>query len=138
MVFDEWYVPLLHQTNLLAITEIIHRGMSVFNATTITAMVDRWRPETHSFHLPCSEMMVTLNDVTMILGLPIRGCPVTGHVDSAGWHERVTVFIGQEPPARVPGRKGWEVRVRVQWMHEEFCECPPDADEATMTLYARV
>jgi hypothetical protein len=36
-------------------------------------MVDRWRPKTHSFHLPCGEMMVTHEDVTMILGLSIRG-----------------------------------------------------------------
>jgi hypothetical protein len=50
------YVPLLHQTNLLPIVEIVHRGMPVFNVMTITAMVDRWRPDTHSFHLPCDEM----------------------------------------------------------------------------------
>jgi hypothetical protein len=81
MDFDECCVPLLHQANLLAITEIIRHGMPVFNATAITAMVDRWRPETHSFHLPCGEMTVTLVDVAMILGLPIRGCHVTGRVD---------------------------------------------------------
>jgi hypothetical protein len=45
--------------------------MSVFNARTITVMVDQWRPETHSFHLPCGKMTVTLEDVAMILGLPI-------------------------------------------------------------------
>jgi hypothetical protein len=95
MVFDERYVPLLRQANMLAIAEIIRRGMPVFNATAITAMVDRWRTETHSFHLPCGEMMVTLKDVAMILGLPIRGCPITSRVDSAGWCERVVVFIGR-------------------------------------------
>jgi hypothetical protein len=80
--------------------------MPVFNATTITAMVVRWRPETHSFHLPCVEMTVTLEDMAMILGLPIRGRPVTGRVDSARWCERVVVFVGREPLARVPGVKG--------------------------------
>jgi hypothetical protein len=95
IVFDERYVPLLHQANLLAIVEIVRRGMPVFNATTIMVMVDRWRPETHSFHLLCGKMMVTLEDVAMILGLPIRGCPVTGRVDSAVWHKRAAVFIGQ-------------------------------------------
>jgi hypothetical protein len=49
--------------------------------------VDRWRLETHSFHLLCGEMMVTLVDVAIILGLPIRGRSITGHVDSATWHE---------------------------------------------------
>jgi hypothetical protein len=73
MVFDSRYVPLLWQANLLAVTNIIGCGMSVFNATTITTMVDRWRPETHSFHLPCGEMTVTLEELTMILGLLIEG-----------------------------------------------------------------
>jgi hypothetical protein len=31
----------------------------MFNASAIRVMVDRWRPETHSFHLSCSEMTVT-------------------------------------------------------------------------------
>jgi hypothetical protein len=84
MVFDELYVPLLCHANLLAITEIVHRDMSVFNATVITTMVNRWRSETHSFHLPCGEMTVTLEDVAMILGLLIRGRLVTDRVDSAG------------------------------------------------------
>jgi hypothetical protein len=65
MAFDERCVPLLRQVNLLAVANIVHRGMLVFNATTITTMVDRWRPETHSFHLPCGEMTVTLENVTM-------------------------------------------------------------------------
>ncbi|RVW53212.1 Serine/threonine-protein phosphatase 7 long form-like [Vitis vinifera] len=36
----------------------------------ITSLVERWRPETHTFHLPIGEMTVTLQDVAMILGLP--------------------------------------------------------------------
>jgi hypothetical protein len=92
--------------------------MPVFNATTITAMVDRWRPDTNSFHLPCSEMTVTLEGVAMILGLPIRGRPVTARVDSARWHERVVVFVGRESPVRVPGVKGREAGVRVLWLRD--------------------
>jgi hypothetical protein len=137
MVFDERYVPLLCQANLLAIIEIVHRGMPVFYVTTIMTIVDRWRLETHCLHVPCGEMTATLEDVAMILGLPIRGRPVTGRVDSAGWRKRVTVFVGQEPPARVPSVKDREARVHVSWLREEFRECPPDADEATVTMYAR-
>jgi hypothetical protein len=120
MAFDERYVPLLHQVNLLAVANIICHGMLVFNATTIMAMVDRWRPETHSFHLPCSEMTVTLEDVAMILRLPISGLPITGHVDSAMWRERVAAVVGCELPVKVPGMKGRETEVRVRWLHEEF------------------
>jgi hypothetical protein len=102
-----------------------------------TAMVDRLRPETHSFHLPCGDMTVTLEDMAMILGLSIIRCPITGRVDSVGWPKRVAVFIGREPLMRVPGVKGREAGVHVLWLREEFHECPPDPDEATVTMYAR-
>ena len=42
----------------------------------LTGLVDRWRPETHTFHFPCGEMTVTLRDVAMLTGLPIRGTPL--------------------------------------------------------------
>ncbi|MFQ6661193.1 hypothetical protein Gotur_029428 [Gossypium turneri] len=44
----------------------------------LSALVERWCPETHTFHLPCGECTVTLEDVAMQLGLPIDGSPVTG------------------------------------------------------------
>ena len=43
----------------------------------ITALIERWRPETNTFHLPCGEMTITLEDVYMILGLPVTGRPLT-------------------------------------------------------------
>jgi hypothetical protein len=82
-------------------------------------------------------MMVTLEDVAMILGFPIRGWPITDRVESSTWRERVIGFLGREPPAKVPGVKEWEARVHVMWLWEEFYECPPDVDEATVTLYAK-
>jgi hypothetical protein len=87
--------------------------MPLFNAMAIMAMVDRWRPETHTFHLPCSEITVTLEDVAMILGLSIKGRPVTGRVESSTWHERVARFLGREPPVKVSSVKGRESEVRV-------------------------
>ncbi|VFQ67261.1 unnamed protein product, partial [Cuscuta campestris] len=44
----------------------------------ITALVGRWRPETHSFHLPFGEVGITLQDVEVLLGLPIDGNPLAG------------------------------------------------------------
>jgi hypothetical protein len=50
--------------------------MSRMDEALLTGLVDRWRPETHTFYLPFSEMTVTLKDVVMLTGLPIRGRPV--------------------------------------------------------------
>ncbi|KAF1892329.1 hypothetical protein Lal_00010794 [Lupinus albus] len=41
----------------------------------ITALVERWRPETHTFHLPCDECTITLEDVSLQLGLNVNGRP---------------------------------------------------------------
>jgi len=39
----------------------------------ITALVERWRPETNTFHLPVGECTVTLEDVSCLWGLAVNG-----------------------------------------------------------------
>lgn len=42
----------------------------------ITTLVERWWPKTHSFHLPHDEMTITLQDMEVIMGVPVDGLPV--------------------------------------------------------------
>ncbi|WVZ66532.1 hypothetical protein U9M48_015737 [Paspalum notatum var. saurae] len=49
------------------------RPRLMIDNSLITALVDRWRPETHTFHVPYGEMAPTLQDVSYLLGLPIAG-----------------------------------------------------------------
>ncbi|QHO47767.1 uncharacterized protein DS421_1g00090 [Arachis hypogaea] len=47
-----------------------------FDNSLILALVERWRPETHTFHLPWGEVTITLQDVAYHLGLGAHGNPV--------------------------------------------------------------
>ena len=43
----------------------------------ITALDKRWHLETHTFHLPHGEMGITLQNIEVMLGIPVDGLPVT-------------------------------------------------------------
>ena len=44
----------------------------------IMALVERWRPKTHTFHMPHDEVTITLQDVKVLLRLPVDGEAITG------------------------------------------------------------
>ncbi|XP_057435117.1 protein MAIN-LIKE 1-like [Lotus japonicus] len=41
--------------------------------TMLTAFVERWQPETSSFHMPFGEMTITLDDVSYLLHILVKG-----------------------------------------------------------------
>ena len=44
----------------------------------IIAFVEHWHPKTHTFHLLHDEMMITLQDVEVIMEMPIEGEAMVG------------------------------------------------------------
>ncbi|QHO22607.1 uncharacterized protein DS421_12g356720 [Arachis hypogaea] len=67
--------------DLLRLTGFYHAsqiGVVQCQKALVNALVERWHPKTHTFHLPIGECAMTLEDVTLILGLPTDGLPVTG------------------------------------------------------------
>ena len=47
----------------------------------IMTFVERWRPETHTFHLPHGKTTITLQDVEVPLGIPFDGEAIVGTTD---------------------------------------------------------
>ncbi|KAK1608247.1 hypothetical protein QYE76_031920 [Lolium multiflorum] len=69
----------------------------------LTSLVDRWRPETHTFHFRWGEMAPTLQDVSFLLGLPLAGQPIGPLAEPVLWDE--------EMPARFEGTRGGQYLV---------------------------
>ena len=88
---------------LLAFALQFKRATLNYNHATLSALVDSRRPETHSFHLTCGEMTVTLQDIAMIGGLPINGRPLIGRTEKRNWRNRVIGLIGDCPPPLLKG-----------------------------------
>src|SRR5579859_1687976 len=123
----------LHDAGLLTFCRLLEGGPGAdsgartrFNLdrSLLTALVDRWRSETHTFHLPCGEMAPTLQDVSFLLGLPIDGDAVGPRVVPATWREDLEVrFAGVEcaeelgwiePHSDTPGSsKPWLLQFQV-------------------------
>lgn len=62
----------------------------------ISALVERWRPETNSFHLPIGEMTITLQDISCLWGLPISGKLIVGQSDG-NWSDMIERYLGIPP-----------------------------------------
>ncbi|KAK9162475.1 hypothetical protein Syun_003377 [Stephania yunnanensis] len=52
---------------------LIDCSYSKGNKEVISTFVERWHLETNTFHLPFSEMSITLEDVSILLNIPVVG-----------------------------------------------------------------
>ncbi|KDP29895.1 hypothetical protein JCGZ_18464 [Jatropha curcas] len=88
----------------------------------ISALVERWRRETNTFHFTVGEMTVTLQDVALLLGLAIDGKPVIGitHTTCSSICERL---LGKAPDSNYASGG----MVKLSWLKEFFSQCPEDA-----------
>ncbi|KAI0500775.1 hypothetical protein KFK09_018992 [Dendrobium nobile] len=97
----------------------------------LTALVERWSPQTNSFHLTVGEMTITLQDVAMILGVNIDGPALVGHtVVGAGrrwlsWPDCCDDLLGSHPLADVVYRDPFDHRItsrfRMGQAHAQTC-----------------
>ncbi|CAM0906384.1 unnamed protein product [Alopecurus aequalis] len=139
MPYDERYTPFIERLDLLPWISLVTRSTPPMNPCAITALVDRWRPETHSFHLRTGEMTVTLQDVSMIDALPIEGNPLCMNTNSKGWRGQMEDLIGMSPPLpEDPKNTKVTAGGPYSWIVKHSSKCPADADDDVIQQYARV
>ena len=81
----------------------------------LTCLVDRWRPETHTFHFRWGEMAPTLEDVSFLLGLPLAGTPIGPLEATDNWEQEMAErFQGINPTAGPFGSEDHEPKL--EWL----------------------
>uniref|UniRef100_A0A8R7V8Y6 Aminotransferase-like plant mobile domain-containing protein n=1 Tax=Triticum urartu TaxID=4572 RepID=A0A8R7V8Y6_TRIUA len=133
MKYNNCYEPYYRRVGLLGFVLRFKSVPPTLVHTALTSLVDHWRPEMHSFHLPCGEMTVTLEDFAMIMALPIHGQALIGRVERKNWPDRVNALIGGCPPMKNNRTSG----VPLPWLLTHRVVCPQDADPRTVEQYAR-
>ncbi|CAN1155573.1 Serine/threonine-protein phosphatase 7 long form homolog [Linum perenne] len=138
LTFYPQYETFLRECGLYTVVSLL--GQSPCKEL-VTALLERWRPETNTFHLLQGEATITLEDVEVLTGLPTRGRPV-----SVGYDARAADVICQEllgatpPPTRFTGHqvkisKGSQLKLT--WLTQTFYELPPHPTPLDIERYAR-
>ncbi|RWR73152.1 protein MAIN-LIKE 2 [Cinnamomum micranthum f. kanehirae] len=122
---DSWEIndrmwDLIRQTGLEQLAKI---GKIELDHGLITGLVERWRPETNTFHLNCGEATVTLEDVAYIYGLPIDGLLVSGRTFS---EPLIMVKVCEELLGMVPDANFdcYGVQIKFTWCRDNFGKLP--------------
>ncbi|KAH1072006.1 hypothetical protein J1N35_024334 [Gossypium stocksii] len=106
------------------------RGLKL-DLTLISALVERWRPETYTFHLSCGECTITLEDVVLQLSLLVDGPIVTGAVVILGKEDLCEAFLGKVPNKFQGGR------IEMKWLEDNFKYLLKDAIDIEKEQYAQ-
>ncbi|CAN0856328.1 Protein MAINTENANCE OF MERISTEMS [Linum grandiflorum] len=84
-----------------------------------TALIDRWRPETNTFHTYHGEMTITLEDVAFITGLPVDGGAVFQEYPPRDydWDAAIFRILGERPTKNDYAKDG---RLKLTWLKNTF------------------
>ncbi|CAN1844929.1 Protein MAIN-LIKE 2, partial [Linum perenne] len=99
----------------------------------VTALIERWRPETNTFHLIQGEATITLEDVEVLTGLPTDGVPVTVAMDRRPPGVVCEELLGD----KLPDRSCTEQLVKISWVKGVFDRIPAGAPTDVVIRYAR-
>lgn len=121
---DEWVKPHmiivgLHRVSRLGIVRIYH--------ALVTALVEWWDPETHTFHIPIGKITIMLRDVVVLLGLRVDGWPVTGEPTTFNCRATCHELFGGTLEARSLDWTGLRLSpLRDNFLDGSSCQCSRD------------
>jgi len=63
----------------------------------ISVFMERWQPEINTFHMSFNEMIITLDDVPALVGIPVMGCSVSRSWRFTDVKEMLVSLLGVSP-----------------------------------------
>ena len=131
---DDWVVDIIKALGLEGLLRVLGRKI---DHGLITALVERWQPETHTFHMPNGEVTITLQDVEVLFGLPVDDDAITGSTQKVS-PNLCQEFLGFQPINQEQHKQSTGQRILINWLLQQVAApLPPNAEEDQLHKYAR-
>ncbi|KAG6508462.1 hypothetical protein ZIOFF_033836 [Zingiber officinale] len=128
----------MHHIQEAGFEGVIRCGYIQLDHGLITALVERWRPETHTFHFPIGEATITLQDVEVLWGLQVIGSPVCAadmNKSLEQWIDICETMMGFTPPDGAISNN----RILLRCLYDIICKpLPENASDESCIQRARV
>jgi len=123
-------IPILDEAGYGEIVKLRH--LKVDHALVIS-LVERWRPETHTFHFLTDERTITLQDISLQLGLNLDGPPIVGPT-MCDWEKMCDTYLGVAP---VKGESLIGSQVKLKWLIENMLPLGEEPTEEQLHTHYR-
>ncbi|KAF1866360.1 hypothetical protein Lal_00024370, partial [Lupinus albus] len=131
-MFDE--KPLLNDIlQLTGFSKLSSLRSFNIDPSLITALVERWRLEIHIFHLPHGECTITLEDVSLQIGVNVNGLPIV-EPTYFDWNEICEELLGKVSRDEQDMR-GCELKLT--WLFDNFETLPPRPTQLQKEQFCR-
>ncbi|KAK5811994.1 hypothetical protein PVK06_027388 [Gossypium arboreum] len=97
----------------------------------ISTLLERWESKTHAFYLPCSECMITLDNVALQLDLLVDGLVVIGVIRVSDWSAICHQLLGKMSD------KFSGSRIEMKWLKDNFSHLDNSFSEVERQQFTR-